>query len=52
MGLVNGVLYTVSGLGVLAEHFGILDLGLTAVLTPAVLAVFSGIGVKLYNRKK
>lgn len=43
MGLINGVLYTVSGLGILAEYFGFLNLGLTAILTPAALAVFGNV---------
>ena len=50
-GIVNGVLYTVSGIGILLETFGVVNLGLTALLSPAVLAMASGLGLALYNRR-
>ena len=50
-GIVNGVLYTVSGIGILLETFGFVNLGLTALLSPAVLAMASGLGIALYNRR-
>jgi hypothetical protein len=52
MGIVNGILYTVSGVAILLETFGFVNLGLTALLSPAVLAMLSGLGIAVYNRKK
>lgn len=50
--LINGLLYTVSGLGLLAEYMGWINFGLTTILSPAALSVFSTIGAVVYAKSK
>lgn len=52
MALINGLLYIVSGLGLLAEYMGWINMGLTTILSPAALSVFSGIGAVIYAKTK
>lgn len=50
MGLINGLLYVLSGAGLLAEYFGFINLGLETVLTPAALAVFGNIAFVIKSK--
>lgn len=51
MSLINGILYLLSGLGLLGEYFGLFHFGLTAVLTPAFVGLLSTVGVTIYNKR-